>query len=70
MKKFKKSEMNSLLKDINKSMKTELFMLGPREVKPHPHFPTGMLPLDEAIGIGGYPIGKQVEIAGSYSVGI
>lgn len=70
MKKEKNASLESALKSIEKEFgKGSVMLMGE---KPHVDvdvIPTGSLLLDEAIGIGGYPKGRIVEIYGPESSG-
>ena len=65
-----KDKIRSLLSDINTSMGEGLISFASdvafEEADP---FPAGSHYIDECTGINGWPIGRQVEIAGSYSAG-
>ena len=66
----KKKALDSAIREINKKMKTVAVMrmgdLGRLDI---PSVPTGILPLDVALGIGGLPRGRIVEIYGPEASG-
>jgi len=49
--------------------KGAIMRLGDREIADHPVVPSGSLALDRALGVGGYPRGRLVEIFGPESSG-
>ena len=57
------------MKDIEKKYGTGAVMMLGQQPTDFPHYPTGILSLDEAIGIGGLPKGRIVEIYGPESAG-
>jgi len=64
-------ELNDLVRAVEKAHgKGALMKLGdPARLEPIPVIPTGSLALDEALGVGGYPRGRIVEIFGPESSG-
>ena len=66
----KKKALDTAIREINKKMKTVAVMrmgdLGRLDI---PSVPTGILPLDVALGIGGLPRGRIVEIYGPEASG-
>ncbi len=70
MLKGKLKAMDEAMKSIEKQFgKGAIMKLGDREVQDVPVFSAGTLSLDEALGIGGYPRGRVVEIYGPESSG-
>jgi recombination protein RecA len=68
--KAKIKAMDDALRAIEKQFgKGSIMRLGDREVQDVPCFPTGCPSLDDALGIGGYPHGRVVEIYGPESSG-
>lgn len=62
--------MDEALKTIEKQFgKGAIMRLGEREVEKVPTFPTGCPSLDAALGVGGYPRGRVVEVYGPESSG-
>lgn len=58
------------LQQIEKQFgKGSIMKLGDRKVEDFPHIPSGILSLDYALGIGGFPKGRIIEIFGPESVG-
>lgn len=65
-----KVNLSSVLESINKKYGTNtVFMMGSQPTLPVPSIPTGALTLDYAIGIGGIPRGRVLELYGSESSG-
>ena len=63
-------ELESVLKQIEKTFgKGAVMKLGDREAVDVDVIPTGSLLLDEALGVGGYPKGRIIEIYGPESSG-
>ena len=63
-------ELESVLKDIEKQFgKGSVMKLGERPAVEVSVIPTGSLLLDEALGVGGYPKGRIIEIFGPESSG-
>ena len=61
----KKTALDAALKDIEKAFgKGAVLCLGDRESMRVEALPTGLLPLDLALGVGGIPRGRVVEIYG------
>jgi recombination protein RecA len=70
MKKDKKIDIEKTLSEIRKKFGNESIMtLGSNENTTIKTFPSGSFLLDKALGIGGYPRGRIVEIFGSESSG-
>ncbi len=68
--KAKIKAMDDALRAIEKQFgKGSIMRLGDRETQNVPSFPTGCPSLDDALGIGGYPRGRVVEIYGPESSG-
>jgi len=68
--KAKIKAMDDALRAIEKQFgKGSIMRLGDREAQDVPSFPTGCPSLDDALGIGGYPHGRVVEIYGPESSG-
>ncbi|MAQ18534.1 MAG: recombinase RecA [Sandaracinus sp.] len=68
--KQKLKAMDEALRAIEKQFgKGSIMRLGDQEVQDIPCFPTGCPSLDQALGIGGYPRGRVVEIYGPESSG-
>ena len=68
--KEKKQELDSVLRQIEKTFgKGAIMKLGDREHVDVDVIPTGSLLLDEALGVGGYPKGRIIEIYGPESSG-
>lgn len=66
----KLSDVEKTVADIqSKFGATSLMRMGQRTVENVPVIPTGSLALDRAIGIGGYPLGRIVEIYGPEASG-
>ena len=66
----KKKALDLALKQIDKSFgKGTLLRLGDKEVEPIDSISTGSLGLDIALGIGGVPKGRIIEIYGPESSG-
>lgn len=64
------SELEKALLDIQKLHGDDaITRLTGRKIEKHPYIPTGCLSLDAAIGIGGYPVGRIVEVFGPESSG-
>lgn len=58
------------IQSINKKVGTDLLMnLGDQDIKNYPCIPTGSFELNKALGIGGYPKGRIIEIFGHESSG-
>ena len=62
-------ELNSVIKDIEKKHGKGSIMLLGSKPKEFPHISTGILPLDIATGIGGFPEGRIIEIYGPEAAG-
>jgi recombination protein RecA len=67
-------ERDRSIKDVVAAIQKEhgqgaIMRLGEGEIAPMPVIPTGSLLLDEALGVGGYPRGRVVEIFGPESSG-
>jgi len=70
MTKVKKPTHKSIVKDLNSKFgKGTVMLLGSKEVVAHPSVSTGSLGLDKATGIGGFPLGRVVEVYGWESSG-
>jgi recombination protein RecA len=55
---------------VNKTVEgANLMRMISSEIKPHPAISSGSLSIDVALGIGGYPQGRIVEVYGPYSSG-
>lgn len=68
--KEKEDYIKDAIKNINKAYgEGSIMKIGAREVVPIETIPTGCLTLDEALGIGGMPRGRIVEIYGPESSG-
>ncbi|MDX2052496.1 MAG: recombinase RecA [Polyangiaceae bacterium] len=66
----KSSEIASIIGDIEKNFgKGAIMQLGAESTEPIETFSTGALSLDEALGVGGYPRGRIIEIYGPESSG-
>jgi recombination protein RecA len=66
----KKKIMDDVIGDIEKSFgKGSIMRYGEAALEPMDVIPTGSLALDEALGIGGYPRGRIVEVFGPESSG-
>ncbi len=66
----KKKVMDDVVGDIEKSFgKGSIMRYGEAALEPVDVIPTGSLALDEALGIGGYPRGRIVEVFGPESSG-
>jgi recombination protein RecA len=66
----KEFNLNDVLASINKRMGEGVVSLAADEIFADvTTFPTGSLYCDNLAGIGGWPIARQIEIAGAYSVG-
>jgi recombination protein RecA len=66
----KKKALEMAMKQIDKTFgKGTLIRLGDREIEPIESISTGSLGLDMALGIGGIPVGRVVEIYGPESSG-
>lgn len=64
------SNLDSIIEDINKQFGVGSIMrLNSKEVVPVETIPTGILPLDMALGVGGLPRGRIVEFYGPPSSG-
>ena len=61
-----KSTLEKLDKDFGKGT---IMMLGDKQVEQVPVIPSGSIALDAALGIGGYPRGRVIEIYGPESSG-
>ena len=62
--------LDSALSQIERQFgKGAIMRLGQRDVLRHPSIPTGSLAIDEALGIGGFPHGRVVEVYGPESSG-
>ena len=61
-----KSAMSQIERQFGKG---SIMKLGAREVQAVPVIPTGSLALDKALGVGGYPRGRVIEIYGPESSG-
>jgi recombination protein RecA len=69
-KKNKQEAIREVLQGIEKTYGQGTIMrLGAGTVEPIPVIPTGSLALDEALGVGGYPRGRIVEVYGPESSG-
>ena len=62
-------ELYSVIKDIEKKHGKGSIMLLGSKPKEFPHISTGILPLDIATGIGGFPEGRIIEIYGPEAAG-
>jgi recombination protein RecA len=65
--KFKK--LNAALPDLQKQFGKGFLQKLDGKPRKYPHFSTGILPLDIALGIGGVPRGRIIEIFGAESSG-
>lgn len=66
----KKEALNNALKQIEKEFgKGSVMRLGDREVQKVDSIPSGSISLDKALGVGGYPKGRIIEIYGPESSG-
>lgn len=66
----KEKLLNDALEAIKKQFgKESIMQLGDKPVENIPYTPTGSYALDDAIGIGGYPKGRIIEIFGAESSG-
>ena len=66
----KMASLKTILEKMDKTYgKGAVMIMGEREVEPVDVIPTGSLGLDLALGVGGYPRGRIVEIYGPESTG-
>ena len=66
----KKEALNNALKQIEKEFgKGSVMRMGDREVQKVDVIPSGSISLDKALGVGGYPKGRIIEIYGPESSG-
>ena len=66
----KKEALNNALKQIEKEFgKGSVMRMGDREVQKVDSIPSGSISLDKALGVGGYPKGRIIEIYGPESSG-
>lgn len=66
----KKKSLANALAEIEKSLgKGSVIRLGDDKTEDMPHIPSGILSLDIALGIGGLPQGRIVELYGTESIG-
>ena len=66
----KMASLKTILEKMDKTYgKGAVMIMGEREVEPVDVIPTGSLGLDLALGVGGYPRGRIVEIYGPESSG-
>ena len=63
------STINSFIENLSKRLSTTVFIANSREITHHPAISTGSITLDHALGIGGVPIGRMIEIFGQESSG-
>lgn len=65
-----KKQLEVVMADINRQFgENSILRYGETNIKPWPHISTGALTLDVALGIGGLPFGRVVEIYGPESSG-
>ena len=70
MDKDREQKLDNVLSQIEKQFgEGSLMKLGSKDIKQMPSIPTGALSLDLALGIGGIPKGRVVEIYGPESSG-
>lgn len=67
--KNKKKDIQDVIGEINKLMKFEVIRIVDGAVMDIPSFSSGSSSLNSALGIGGFPVGRQIEISGAPSVG-
>lgn len=62
-------DFQTALANLQKEFDNQIMILSNDKVVPHPSISTGSPLLDKALGIGGFPVGKIIEIFGNTSSG-